>query len=117
MPSRISHNTHNCKKVTNLIFSMSKINTSKLRDFNKEVIIKKISIAAREIAITNDKMRFLQRMISKLLMNQDLHFPSVYGTVDEKAQATTYFIADYIDTIDIDHASWIYRGVTLLTDL
>ena len=56
-------------------------------------------------------------MISKLLMNQDLHFPSVYGTVDEKAQATTYFIADYIDKIDIDHASWIYRGVTLLTDL
>lgn len=56
-------------------------------------------------------------MISKLLMNQDLHFPSVYGTVDEKAQATTYFIADYIDTIDIDHALWIYRGVTLLTDL
>ncbi|MGA7976231.1 MAG: hypothetical protein WB975_03265 [Nitrososphaeraceae archaeon] len=71
----------------------------------------------KEIAITNDKMRFLQRMISKLLMNQDLHFPSVYGTVDEKAQATTYFIADYIDTIDIDHALWIYRGVTLLTDL
>ena len=56
-------------------------------------------------------------MISKLLMNQDLHFPFVYGTVDEKAQATTYFIADYIDTIDIDHALWIYRGVTLLTDL
>jgi len=56
-------------------------------------------------------------MISELLMNQDLQFPSVYGTVDEKAQATTYFIADYIDTIDIDHALWIYRGVTLLTDL
>ena len=56
-------------------------------------------------------------MISKLLMNQDLHFPSVYGTVDEKAQATTYLIADYIDTIDIDYALWIYRGVTLLTDL
>lgn len=37
--------------------------------------------------------------------------------MDEKAQATTYFIADYIDTIDIDHTLWIYRGVTLLTDL
>jgi len=56
-------------------------------------------------------------MISKLLMNQDLHFPIRLWIVDEKAQATTYFIADYIDTIDIDHALWIYRGVTLLTDL
>ena len=47
MPSRISHNTHNFKKVTNLILHMSKINTSKLIDFNKEVIIEKISIAAK----------------------------------------------------------------------
>ena len=71
----------------------------------------------KEIAITNDSMRYLQRMISKLLMNQDLQFPSVYGTVDEKAQDPSYFAADYIDTIDIYHALWIYRGVTLPTDL
>ena len=46
MPSRISHDTHNFKKVTNLMLHMPKINTSKLIDFDK-VIIKKISIAAK----------------------------------------------------------------------
>ena len=90
MPSRISHNTHNFKKVTNLILHMPKINTSKLIDFDK-VIIEKFPLLLKEIAITNDKMRFLQRMISKLLMNQDLHFPSVYGTVDEKSSGYGLF--------------------------
>jgi hypothetical protein len=96
---------------------MTKINNSKLRDFNKEVIIKKISMAAKGITLTNDRMTLIERMISlsKLLMKYDLYFSSVYRTVDEKAQDPSYFVAAYIDTIDIDQALWIYRIIRLLT--
>jgi hypothetical protein len=117
MLPRISHNIYNFKKVTNLISRMTKINTSKLRDFNREVIIEKISIAAKEVILTNDRMTFIERMISlsKLLMNYDLHFSTVYRNLDEKAQDPTYFVAAYIDTKDIDQALWVYRMVRLLT--
>ena len=96
---------------------MTKINNSKFRDFNKEVIIEKISIAAKEITLTNDRVTFIERMISlsKLLMKYDLLFSSVYRTLDEKAQDPSYFVAAYIDTKDIDQALWIYRIVRLLT--
>jgi len=96
---------------------MTKINNSKFRNFNKEEIIEKISTAAKEITITNDRMTFIDQMISlsKLLMDYDLHFSSVYKIVDEKAQDPSYFVAAYIDTKDIDQALWIYRIVRLLT--
>lgn len=96
---------------------MTKINASKLRDFNKEVIIDKISIAAKEVILTNDRMTFIERMmsLSKLLMTYDLHFSTVYRSVDEKAQDPTYFVAAYIDTKDVYQALWIYRMVRLLT--
>ena len=96
---------------------MTKVNNSKFRDFNKEVIIEKISIAAKEITLTNDRMIFIERMISlsKLLMKYDLHSSSVFRTMDEKAQDPSYFAAAYIDTKDIDQALWIYRIVRLLT--
>jgi hypothetical protein len=114
---RISHNIYNFDKVINLILHMTKINTSKFRDFNKQVIIEKISVAAKELTLTNDRMTFIDQMISlsKLLMDYDLHFSSVYRIVDEKAQDPTYFTAAYIDTKDIHQALWIYRIVRLLT--
>ena len=96
---------------------MTKINNSKFKYFNKEVIIEKISIAPKEITLTNDRLTFIERMISlsKLLMKYDLHSSSVYRIVDEKAQDPSYFAAAYIDTKDIDQALWIYRIVRLLT--
>ena len=42
---------------------MAKINTTKLKILNK-VVMEKISIAANEITLTNDKMTFIERMIS-----------------------------------------------------
>ena len=96
---------------------MTKINNLKFRDFNKEEIIEKISIAAKEITLRTDRVTFIERMISlsKLLMKYDLHFSSIYRTMDEKAQDPSYFVAAYIDTKDIDQALWIYRLVRLLT--
>ena len=96
---------------------MTKINNSKFKYFNKEVIIEKLSIAAKEITLTNDRLTFIERMISlsKLLMKYDLLSSSVYRTLDEKAQDPSYFVAAYIDTKDIDQALWIYRIVRLLT--
>ena len=95
---------------------MIESNTSKFKDTNIEVIIEKISIAVKEISLANDRMTFIEQMISlsKLLMAHDLHISSAYKGVDEKAQDPTYFVAAYYDTNDIDQALWIHRMVRLL---
>ena len=91
-------------------------NTSKFKDTNIEDIIEKISVAVKEITLANDRMTFIEKMISlsKLLMAHDLHISSAYKGVDEKAQDPTYFVAAYYDTNDIDQALWIHRMVRLL---
>ena len=95
---------------------MIESNTSKFKDTDKEVIIEKISIAVKEITLANDRMTFIEQMISlsKLLMAHDLHISSAYKGIDEKAQDPTYFVAAYYDTNDIDQALWIHRMVRLL---
>ena len=40
-------------------------------------------------------------------MTHDLHISSAYKGIDGKAQDPTYFAADYIDIIGIDHELWI----------
>ena len=91
-------------------------NTSKFKDTNMEDIIEKISVAVKEITLANNRMTFIEKMISlsKLLMAHDLHISSAYKGVDEKAQDPTYFVAAYYDTNDIDQALWIHRMVRLL---
>ena len=91
-------------------------NTSKFKDTNMEDIIEKISVAVKEITLANNRMTFIEQMISlsKLLMAHDLHISSAYKGVDEKAQDPTYFVAAYYDTNDIDQALWIHRMVRLL---
>ena len=95
---------------------MIESNTSKFKDTDKEVIIEKITIAVKEITLANDRMTFIEQMISlsKLLMTHDLHISSAYKGIDEKAQDPTYFVAAYYDTNDIDQALWIHRMVRLL---
>ena len=95
---------------------MIESNTSKFKDTDIEVIIEKISIAVKEITLANDRMTFIEQMISlsKLLMAHDLHISSAYKGIDEKAQDPTYFVAAYYDTNDIDQALWIHRMVRLL---
>ena len=95
---------------------MIESNTSKFKDTDKEVIIEKITIAVKEITLANDRMTFIEQMISlsKLLMTHDLHISSAYKGIDEKAQDPTYFVAAYDDTNDIDQALWIHRMVRLL---
>ncbi|MGA7008604.1 MAG: hypothetical protein WB612_02595 [Nitrososphaeraceae archaeon] len=95
---------------------MIESNTSKFKDTNIEVIIEKITKAVKEITLANDRMTFIEQMISlsKLLMTHDLHISSAYKGVDEKAQDPTYFVAAYYDTNDIDQALWIHRMVRLL---
>ncbi|MFZ0741557.1 MAG: hypothetical protein WAM54_08190 [Nitrososphaeraceae archaeon] len=94
---------------------MGEINTTNL-DKGQKVIIDKISKAAKELSFPNDKMAFIEQMISlsRLLMSYDLHISTAFRTIDEKAQDPTYFVATYFDTKDIQQALWVYRMVRLL---
>ena len=91
-------------------------NTLKFKDTHKEAIIEKITNAVKEITLADDRMTFIEQMISlsKLLMMHDLHISSAYKGIDEKAQDPTYFVAAYYDTNEIDQALWIHRMVRLL---
>ena len=95
---------------------MEEINTTNLGDKGQKVIIDKISKAAKELSFPNDKMAFIEQMISlsRLLMSYDLHISTAFRTIDEKAQDPTYFVATYFDTKDIEQALWVYRMVRLL---
>jgi len=95
---------------------MGEINTTNLGDKGQKVIIDKISKAAKELSFPNDKMAFIEQMISlsRLLMRYDLHISTTFRTIDEKAQDPTYFVATYFDTKDIQQALWVYRMVRLL---
>jgi hypothetical protein len=95
---------------------MGEINTTNLGDKGQKVIIDKISKAAKELSFPNDKMAFIEQMISlsRLLMRYDLHISTAFRTIDEKAQDPTYFVATYFDTKDIEQALWVYRMVRLL---
>ena len=95
---------------------MGEINTTNLGDKGQKVIIDKISKAAQELSFPNDKMAFIEQMISlsRLLMSYDLHISTAFRTIDEKAQDPTYFVATYFDTKNIQQALWVYRMVRLL---
>ena len=95
---------------------MREINTTNLRDKGQKVIIDKISKAAKELSFLNDKMAFIEQMISlsRLLMKYDFNLSTTFRTIDEKAQDPTYFVATYFDTKDIRQALWVYRMVRLL---
>ena len=95
---------------------MREINTTNLRDKGQKVIIDKISKAAKELSFPNDKMAFIEQMISlsRLLMKYDFNLSTTFRTIDEKAQDPTYFVATYFDTKDIQQALWVYRMVRLL---
>ena len=95
---------------------MREINTTNLGDKGQKVIIDKISKAAKELSFPNDKMAFIEQMISlsRLLMRYDLHISTTFRTIDEKAQDPMYFVATYFDTKDIQQALWVYRMVRLL---
>ena len=95
---------------------MGEINTTNLGDKGQKVIIDKISKAAKELSFLNDKMAFIEQMItlSRLLMRYDFNISTTFRTIDEKAQDPTYFVATYFDTKDIQQALWVYRMVRLL---
>jgi len=95
---------------------MGEINTTSFRDKGQKEIIHKISKAAKELSFPNDKMTFLEQMISlsRLLMKYDFNISTEFRTIDEKAQDPTYFVAAYFDTKDILQALSVYRMVRLL---
>ena len=95
---------------------MGEINTTNLGDKGQKVIIDKISKAAKELSFLNDKMAFIEQMItlSRLLMRYDFNISTTFRTIDEKAQDPTYFVATYFDTKNIQQALWVYRMVRLL---
>lgn len=95
---------------------MGEINTTSFRDKGQKVIIHKISKAAKELSFPNDKITFIEQMISlsRLLMRYDFNTSTEFRTIDEKAQDPTYFVAAYFDTKDIQQALWVYRMVRLL---
>ncbi|HTH23005.1 MAG TPA: hypothetical protein VL854_12380, partial [Nitrososphaeraceae archaeon] len=61
---------------------MREINTTNLRDKGQEVIIDKISKAAKELSFLNDKMAFIEQMISlsRLLMKYDFNLSTTFRT-------------------------------------
>lgn len=95
---------------------MGEINTASFRDKGQKVIIHKISKAAKELSFPNDKITFIEQMISlsRLLMRYDFNISTEFRAIDEKAQDPTYFVATYFDTKDIEQALWVYRMVRLL---
>ena len=96
---------------------MIETNTSKFKNIDNEVIINKISKAAKKLNFTNDTMTFIQQMISLslLLKMYDPPLSPTLQNIDEKTQDPSYFIASYFDTNDIDQALWVYRIVRLLS--
>ena len=96
---------------------MVETKTIDLRDKEEKSIINKISKVAKELSFPDDRMTFIERMISlsRLLMMYDLNISSTFRTVDEKAQDPTYFVATYFDTKDIEQALWVYRMIRHLT--
>ncbi|MGV8106979.1 MAG: hypothetical protein ACP5OH_04335 [Nitrososphaerota archaeon] len=95
---------------------MGEINTTNFRDKGQKVIIDKISKAAKELSFPNDKITFIEQMISlsRLLMMYDFNISTAFRTIDEKAQDPSYFVAAYFDTKDIQQALWVHRMVRLL---
>lgn len=95
---------------------MGEINTASFRDKGQKVIIHKISKAAKELSFPNDKITFIEQMISlsRLLMRYDFNISTEFRAIDEKAQDPTYFVATYFDTKDIQQALWVHRMVRLL---
>ena len=63
----LSH-IYNFEGMTKIIPPMIEMNTSKFKDIDNEVIINKISKAAKELNYTNDIMTFIQQMISLSLL-------------------------------------------------
>jgi hypothetical protein len=96
---------------------MTEMNTSKFKNIGNEVIINKISKAAKKLNFTNDTMTFIQQMISLslLLRMYDSSLSTTLRAIDEKTQDPSYFIATYFDTNDIDLALWAYRIIRLLS--
>ena len=103
--------------MTKIIPPMIETNTSKFKNIDNEVIINKISKAAKKLNFTNDTMTFIQQMISLslLLKMYDPPLSPTLQNIDEKTQDPSYFIASYFDTNDIDQALWVYRIVRLLS--
>jgi hypothetical protein len=95
---------------------MVEIKSINLRDKEEKSITDKIFQVARELSFPDDKMNFIEQMISlsKLLMKYDLNISTTFKTVDEKAQDPTYFVAAYFDTKDMEQALWVYRMIRLL---
>jgi hypothetical protein len=112
----VSHNIYNFEDTAKIIPPMIDTNT-KFKNIDNEVIINKISKAAKDLNFTNDTMTFIKQMISLslLLRMYDSPLPTTLRAIDEKTQDPSYFIATYFDTNDMDLALWVYRIVRLLS--
>jgi hypothetical protein len=95
---------------------MGQIKSMNLREKEEKSIINKIFRVTKELSFLDDRMNFIEEMISlsKLFMRYDLNISTTFRTVDEKAQDPTYFVATYFDTKDIEQAFWVYRMIRLL---
>ncbi|HXX95710.1 MAG TPA: hypothetical protein VEL11_01155, partial [Candidatus Bathyarchaeia archaeon] len=73
---------------------MIETNTSKFKKIDNEIIINKISKAAKKLNFTNDTMTFIQQMISLslLLRMYDSPLSTTLRVIDEKTQDPSYFI-------------------------
>jgi hypothetical protein len=97
--------------------SVKEIDRSGFKHIDTDVIKNKITMAIEQITYPNDRLIFINQMISlsKLLMMYDLNFSAEYKDIDEKAQDPTYFAAAFFDTNDIDQALSVHKLVRLLT--
>jgi hypothetical protein len=97
--------------------SLKEIDRSGFKHSDTNVIKNKITDVIKQITYPNDRLIFINQMISlsKLLMMYDLNFSTEYKDIDEKAQDPTYFAAAFFDTNDIDQALSVHGLVRLLT--
>ena len=95
---------------------MVEIKSINLRNKEEKSIIDKIFRVTKELSFPDDRMNFIEQMISlsKLLMKYDLNISTTFRTVDEKAQDPTYYVATYFDTKDMEQALWVYGMIRLL---
>jgi len=95
---------------------MVEIKSINLRNKEEKSIIDKIFRVTKELSFPDDRMNFIEQMISlsKLLMKYDLNISTTFKAVDEKAQDPTYYVATYFDTKDLEQALWVYRMIRLL---
>jgi hypothetical protein len=86
--------------------------------YSNELLVNKISDLSQALnSFTSNKDTFIEgiNQLSMLLSRYETSLSTTLQAIDKKGQdLSTYFIASYFDTKDIDQALWVYTMIRLL---